>query len=312
LPAKDHTYFGLLKSKIVSVMQESYPGISPVISEWKGQEITDFQEDLRIRVNANISEKWFYTHMKSSHPSLPRIDLLNLLSKYAGYANWDDFVFKNQDLIPTEPDKIKSSNRYFIIIPTAVLFIVGILYVLFIFLNTRNYHFTFQDADTHETIQSKNIVVKLLEPGESPANYSAGADGMLHLKTDKSKVTMIVSAPYYQTDTFVRTLKKFNRNEIILLHANDYSLMIHYFSTQKVDDWERRKKHLDDIFDENVAIYQVLGDKEATGMALYNKQEFIDKMTMPSGSLRDIEVLDSRLRNNKICLLRFRINHGKR
>jgi len=85
-------YFELLKQKIVATMQQSYPGINPSISDWKGQEITDFQEELLIKVNAHISEKWFYNHIKSENRSLPRIDVLNLLSKYAGYANWNDFV----------------------------------------------------------------------------------------------------------------------------------------------------------------------------------------------------------------------------
>ena len=66
------------------MMQQSYPGINSAISEWKGQDITDFQEELLSKVNAHISEKWFYTHMKSTNKTLPRIDVLNLLSKYAG------------------------------------------------------------------------------------------------------------------------------------------------------------------------------------------------------------------------------------
>jgi hypothetical protein len=47
-------------------------------------------------------------------------------------------------------------------------------------------------------------------------------------------------------------------------------------------------------------------------MALYNKQEFIDKMTVPSGSLKNIEILSSQMRKNKIMVLRFRINEKKR
>jgi len=111
-------------------MQQSYPGINSSISAWKGQVITDFQEDLRIRVNANISEKWFYTHMKSSSGSLPRIDMLNLLSKYAGYTNWDDFVFRNRETITKDLPVVKTSNRYFIFIPAAVVAVVCLFYML--------------------------------------------------------------------------------------------------------------------------------------------------------------------------------------
>jgi len=293
------------------MMQQSNPGINSSISDWKGQEITDFQEDLRIKVNAHISEKWFYTHMKSAHPSIPRIDMLNLLSKYAGYVNWNDFVFQNQEKLQTKI-AVKNPNRYFIIVPVTVLVIVGIFFLLFKLFNTRDYSFCFYDADTREPIINKKIEVRLLINDESPVNYISNLNGCLRLKTDKSKIKMVVTAQYYRTDTIVRILKKIDRNETINLHADDYALMIHYFSMMKVDDWEKRKKRLEEMFDDRAMIYQVFNDKDATGMALYNKHEFIDRMTMPSGSLKNIEILGSQFRDQKIMTLRFRINDRKK
>ncbi|MEI7981738.1 MAG: hypothetical protein WCI71_08780 [Bacteroidota bacterium] len=307
----DLTYFNELKKKIVAMMQQSYPGINPSIPEWKGQEITDFQEELRKKVNAHISEKWFYTHMKGRHTSLPRIDMLNLLSKYAGYANWDDFIFKNQEKLPVSVT-VKNPNRYFLIIPVVALMIVAIFGLVFKMFNTREYRFCFYDADTREMITNGKIEIRLLMDNESPVNFRCGADGCFHLKTDKSKIKMVVSAQYYQTDTIVRMLKKLNLEETVNLHANDYALMIHYFSMMKIDDWEKRKERLNEMIDDGALIYQVFNDKEATGMALYNKQEFIDKLTMPTGSLKNIEILDSRFRNDKIEVLRFRINDKKK
>jgi cyclopropane fatty-acyl-phospholipid synthase-like methyltransferase len=84
--------------------------------------------------------------------------------------------------------------------------------------------------------------------------------------------------------------------------------MIHYFSQMKVDDWEKRRSRLEKMIDDGAMIYQVFGEKDPIGMELYNKQEFIDKLTVPSGSLRNIEILDSRFKEDKICVLRFRIN----
>jgi hypothetical protein len=65
LHQKEHTDFNLLKKKIVETMHQSFPGISSSISEWKGQDIVNLQEELLQKVNAHISEKWFYTHMKA-------------------------------------------------------------------------------------------------------------------------------------------------------------------------------------------------------------------------------------------------------
>jgi hypothetical protein len=316
----NHKNFERLKKKIVEVMQQSYPGINPSIAEWKGQEITDFQEDLRIKVNANISEKWFYTHMKSPDPTFPRIDMLNILSKYAGYANWDEFVFENGQkiLIPKpqvddfKPKPKVSANRFFIMVPLLAVATAMILFGLYTLFSTREYRFTFIDADTRQPITGNRTEVILLPEGESPVHTLIGSDGSYKIRTAKSKIKMVVKTPYYQCDTIVRILKKLNGDEIIELKADDYSLMIHYFSMMKVDDWEKRKKHLETMIDDDAMIYQVLNDKEATGMALFNKQEFIDRMTMPTGSLRNIEILDSRFRNDKILVLKFRINDNKR
>ena len=315
----DRRYFEELKKKIVAMMQQSYPGINPDISEWKGQEITDFQEELLKCVNAHISEKWFYTHMKSVSKSLPRIDVLNLLSKYAGYANWDDFVFKNKDLIeasqaeqPAMPEAAKPSalaaNRYFIAIPAAAIIIVLLFFGVFKLFNTREYKFSFYDADTREPITNTRIEVKVLTEGESPVVGFSNAEGYFFLKTDKSKVKLVVSGPYYQSDTITRIVKKMNANEAVSLHANDYALMIHYFSQMKVDDWGKRRKNLEGMIADEAMIYQLYGmNKAASGMELLNKQEFIDKLTMPSGSLKNIEVLDTKMRDGKIIVLRFRV-----
>ncbi|SFN49306.1 hypothetical protein SAMN05421594_2972 [Chryseobacterium oleae] len=71
------------------------------ISKWKGIDIIYFQEDLRKKAKGNISEKSFYTYFKTSPVTkLPRIDMLNLLSIYAGYESWYDF--KKQHLFAGE------------------------------------------------------------------------------------------------------------------------------------------------------------------------------------------------------------------
>ena len=305
--SRDHRYFELLKKKIVVTMQQSYPGINPSISDWKGQGIVDFQEDLLIKVNAHISEKWFYSHMKLANPALPRIDVLNLLSKYVGFANWDDFIFKNriQETIPAQPPV--KANRYFIIVPLLLVITMSIFYGVFKLFNVREYQFCFYDADTKEPIKNNPVEVLLFPESESPVSYTCNSDGCFILKTDKSSVRMVVKTPYYKTDTIVRILKKLNRDERISLHTNDYALMIHYFSQMNVQDWEKRRSSLNDMIDDGAMIYQVYNDKKDLGMELYNKSEFIDKLTMPSGTLRNIEILDTKYKGDKLIILRFRV-----
>ena len=290
-------------------MQHSYPAVNPDITEWKGQEISDFQEELSSRVNGHISEKWFYTHMKSDSGSLPRIDVLNLLSRYAGYSGWDDFRHRNNSRV-TSSSPSRKANRVFILVPLLVIATLTILYFAFKIYNTREYRFCFYDADTREPISNNIIEVSLLLDDESPVNFLCGADGCLMLKTDEVSVTLVVKTPYYQTDTVKRMLDNFKREEMILLRPNNYALMIHYFSRMSVKDWQQRRNQLDRMISDSALIYQVY-TAGSVGMELLTKWEFINKLTMPAKSLKDIQILDTRYIKDRIVMLRFRQKEDK-
>jgi hypothetical protein len=301
---RDLQIFGILKQKIVERMLQSYPGINPSISEWKGQEIVDFQEELLQKVNAHISEKWFYMHMKSVNGGLPRIDILNFLSRYAGYANWDDFRFKNA-ANSTRLHSLKHANRYFYLVPVMALIFLGLFFLLFKMLSTKEYRFTFFDADTGMAITNSLIKVSMLRDNESPVNYLCGPDGSFVVKTGRASLRFVVEAPCYHTDTIVRLLDKFNPQESLTLRPDNYALMIQYFSASKVTDWQKRREQLNRIISDNAMIYQV-HDKETLGVELYNKGEFINKLTLPSTSLQGIEIFDTRYEAGRISLIRFR------
>jgi len=292
LHEKDTYYFELLKKHIVGRMQKSYPGISNDISEWKGQEITDFQEELLQKVNGQISEKWFYNHAKSENKTLPRIDVLNLLSRFVGFTNWDDFVFKNRTKV-SGGEPVSQGNRIFMILPLFVLLIMAALFVIFALINSREYRLSFYDVHTREMISGSRIQVMQLSDKESPKSFLSDSAGVVVLKTDESFVKLIVRAPYYKMDTINRILKKFETDQKIGLQANDYALIIHYFSEMNVGDWQKRRDYLGQIIDNRAMIYQVLKDGNSPGMALYNKSEFIDKLTMPSSNLKKIKIFDS-------------------
>ena len=88
----DLSYFEQLKAEIQAEYLKNNSPSEEDISKWKGIDIIYFQEDLRKRAKGNISEKTFYTYFKTPNiDKLPRIDMLNLLSIYAGYESWFDF-----------------------------------------------------------------------------------------------------------------------------------------------------------------------------------------------------------------------------
>ncbi len=307
--ATERELFRLLKKQIVETMQGSYPGISTDISAWKGQEISDFQEELASKVSGHISEKWFYTHMKSDGESLPRIDVLNLLSRLAGYQGWDDFKFRNKEkLFFSSP--LRKTNRVFLLVPLLVVAVLAILFVVFKVYNTHEYRFCFYDADTREPITDNIIEVSQLLPDESPVNFLCSQDGCLVLKTDEVTITLVVKTPYYQTDTVIRLLDRFKQEEMVRLRPNNYALMIHYFSRMNVKDWQQRRSQLDKMMSDSALIYQVYSTG-TVGMELYTKWEFINKLTMPASSLGHIEILDTRCIGDRIMMLRFRQKEEK-
>ena len=104
----DLLHFEQLKKDVQAQYLKEYTPSYDEISKWKGIDIIYFQEDLRKKAKGNISEKSFYTYFKSSPVSkLPRIDMLNLLSIYAGYDSWYDFKKNHlfaEELLSDEKD----------------------------------------------------------------------------------------------------------------------------------------------------------------------------------------------------------------
>lgn len=97
----DLLHFEQLKKDVQAQYLKGHTPSYDDISKWKGIDIIYFQEDLRKKAKGNISEKSFYTYFKNSPViKLPRIDMLNLLSIYAGYESW--YEFKKQHLFAGE------------------------------------------------------------------------------------------------------------------------------------------------------------------------------------------------------------------
>ena len=307
---KNSKYFEFLKKEIVNTLKLTYPAVSDNVEDWKGQTITFFQEDLLEKVNEHISERWFYNHMKSTGKGLPRIDMLNLLSRYAGYSDWQEFTYKHKGEISSE---IGNPNRVFIMVPLIVLLTLVVFYTLFKVLSVKEYQFCFVSADDLSSVISRKTQIEILDRDESPKTKFCDSVGCVKIKTDKIKIRFVVKSPYYKTDTIERVLKKFTRSEMVKLHTNDYALMIHYFSTSNVDDWKKRKEQLDMMFADSARIYEVFNGS-TMGIELYDKQEFINKLTVPTGSLKQIEILDTKYVQEQIVALRFiqkKVENGK-
>jgi len=184
-----------------------------------------------------------------------------------------------------------------------MLVAVAVFYLIFKSMYTQEYTFCFYDNDTKEPIVNSIIEIGVLSDNESPVNYLCNKDGCFTIKTNKRILKFVVETPCYHPDTIVRTLNKFNRTENVKLKIDDYAIMIQYFSNSNVNDWLKRRENLNDMFSDSAKIFQVL--EGTVGMEMYNKWEFINKLTLPANSLRDIEILDTKYGDEKITHLRF-------
>ena len=363
----DLLHFEQLKNEIQTKYLMNHTPSNENIAHWKGIDIIYFQEDLRKIAKGNISEKSFYTYFKSSPVTkLPRIDILNLLSQYAGYQSWFDFkkqhlfaneILENESededlesklekelyLTATEDKAPRSSDnvaavpegterlsqgevetgtstakrtvpsynipKYLILVAGAILlFLLG----LFTFrdqLFSKEYYYNFIDSDRNSKINAE-LQVQILKDNESPILYTAKANEPFVYKNPTTKtLTMVVSSPYYRTDTIRRNLETAPESEIIELKPNDYAIMLYYYSNS-LQDIKRKRETLNYLISNDALIYQVY-DNETYGIETLDKQRYITLVTTPTTSLKNLEVIDTKMENGKIVLIKFRISQNE-
>ena len=322
MSSANHQWFEILKKEIADTYRMTYPSCQQPIEEWRGQDIVNFQEELIKKVKGRISEKWFYTHIKSKSEKLPRIDMLNMLSQYVGYQDWRDFVNQKQGFtnekeaqpeqtaaeLAVEPKREEKQKKNSFLSKKSALFtvfslIISVFVVIVMLFKQKNtYSACFTGLNGGKLVANAGIEVYILNKNESPLPVVC-KNGCFEYQTTDKNICYTVSSPYYKPDTIVRTLTESDLNERIVLKTNDYALMIHFFSTSSVNDWISRRSQLNDMIRNDAKIYQLYAD--GSGMELYNKEEFINKLTMPLESLRNIEIMETDYIGGQISVLRF-------
>lgn len=366
----DLLHFEQLKTEIQSKYLESHTPSHDEISKWKGIDIVYFQEDLRKFAKGNISEKSFYTYFKTTPATkLPRIDILNLLSAYAGYASWYDFkkhhLFTNEiltdedldeeseerlqedlentstevvekeistpkneentsdkkadlqisntdnqyDKLISIPKPEKSPNK---IIKNSIWAIVSAVLLIFVGVLTfkdnlfsKQFTYTFIDADRNSKINDE-LSIQILKNNESPILFRVKPNTSFVYTTKSSSLTMVVSSPYYKTDTIRRNLENAPTSENIELIPDDYAIMLYYYSNS-IQDLKKKRESLGYLISDNALIYQIY-DNDQYGVETLDKQRYINLVTTPTTSLENLQVIDTKMENGKIVLIKFKIN----
>ena len=379
----DLLHFEQLKTEVQNQYLADHTPSFDDISKWKGIDIIYFQEDLRKKAKGNISEKSFYTYFKNTPVNkLPRIDMLNILSVYAGYMSWYDFkknnlfadeILKdheeNNESEPTEVEKqveistnpveetisdkiqpktvekepfspienpilqknntvsqeVENKNvnlttydtddknstfsfvkKYLWLGISAVLAILVGLLGFKDELLSKKYYYSFIDADRNSKINAE-LQVQILKKNESPILYVAKPNEPFVYTTKSKSLTMVVSSPYYKTDTIQRNLETAPEAENIELKPNDYAIMLFYYS-KSLKDLKKKRESLNYLINDNALIYQVF-DNQFYGVETMDKQRYINLVTLPSTSLENLDVIDTQAdKSGKIVMIKFKID----
>ncbi len=340
--------FEQLKIAVTAQYRSRYPETEADIGLWRGREIAQFRQDLAEKVGGQISEKSFYTYFKNSdNEKLPRIDVLDLLSEYAGFAHWAAFrasctlaentkitacslnenisednssedilgfshlatnnknskkINKKTDVVKKESEKVNKTSfiaRWKKLVAAAIfiLFLAAgqWLWAAFYKKPLLSCQFCLINADSRAPIKSANMAIHQTEEGQSPRLLLADSlSGCFRLEAEQgAMLNFSIDVPYHHRQNISRKAMPQNTAELIALRTDDYALMLHYFSTSKVEDWQARRQQLDNILSDNLQVVQIARES-GSGIAIYTKSEFIDKLTLPINSLKNIDIIETR------------------
>jgi hypothetical protein len=166
------------------------------------------------------------------------------------------------------------------------------------------YEFCFVDNYSKTPIEHTALDIQVLHKNESPQYFKTDSLGCFKGKATGSLIKFVVSSPYHKSDTITRILNG-NRYEQLPLYTDDYALMLDYYSNGKVNEYKKRRNELQKLINDDAIIMEVL--PHSIGVTLYDKADFINKLTTPTSSLKRLEIIETKYQNDQITKLKFRI-----
>jgi hypothetical protein len=276
--------FHKLKNDVLLTYQKQYPYFEGNWKTFSSQDIQNLIDLIAVQVKQTVSEKWIYTHLKvETNDKLPRKDMLDILSQLVGYSGWDEYVFKwKQEVVP---NVVQPKRNYNVVFSLGFigLFLIG--FFSYRYLKREEVQtIEVKNAFTEEQINSEEVKVVMIENNvETPIEM---VDSKIQITT-KDSAKIVLKSPYYKDKTIV--VGKENSNAITL-QPDDYAMMLKGFMKSDIKDWETRKEQLQKILADDLEVLVML--KNDLGIEYFNKQEFSEKLIVPSVALKRMKVID--------------------
>ena len=276
--------FHKLKNDVLLTYQKQYPYFEGNWKTFSSQDIQNLIDLIAVQVKQTVSEKWIYTHLKvETNDKLPRKDMLDILSQLVGYSGWDEYVFKwKQEVVPNVAQPKRNYNVVFSL-GFIGLFLIG--FFSYRYLKREEVQtIEVKNAFTEEQINSEEVKAVMIENNvETPIEM---VDSKIQITT-KDSAKIVLKSPYYKDKTIV--VGKENSNTISL-QPDDYAMMLKGFMKSDIKDWETRKEQLQKILADDLEVLVML--KNDLGIEYFNKQEFSEKLIVPSVALKRMKVID--------------------
>lgn len=293
----DLEFFYQLKKSVLEQYQNSYPYFNGSWKSFSSQDILNLIDDIQLKTKQTVSEKWMYTHLKpETNQKLPRKDMLDILSVYVGKSGWDEYVF-NGNIKENNNNNVKLGFSKKLVI--WVLFFGVLIAGFFIwkFALKEEQILEFKNSFTKDSIAKEEVKAYVVEDAVEKQIDIQSPDLNLNKETK-----IVIKSPFYMPKEIVVV-----PNEPVArveLNPNDYAMMLKAFMKSDIKDWQTRKVQLQKILSDNLEVMVMLPNN--LGAEYFNKQEFSQKVILPSASLKKLKIVELKQENNnKISFLRL-------
>jgi len=302
--------FQELKQKVLLKYQEQYTFFQGTWKTFSSQDIQNLIGLIEEKCKQTISEKWIYTHLKpETNSKIPRKDMLNILAEFVGFSGWDEFTFEEktfQTIEVTQSEKLeksKISKKWLLL-----LFIPLALVVVFFSKKEDSKPKTIQlnNEYTNEKVNAEEV--KVFEVKDSVKQELEIKEGKVEVSNNgNEKSKLVIESPFYLPKTIVinsngRAIEPPKR---IDLKPDDYAMMLKAFMLSDIKDWQTRKEQLNKILSDNLEVIVML--KDDLGAEYFNKNEFSQKLIVPTASLKKMKIVEIKNdANEKIQFIRIK------
>lgn len=290
-----------LKNSVLEYYKKSYPYFDGNWKKFSSQDISNLIEAIFEITKSSVSEKWIYTHLKpETNEKLPRKDMLDILSQFVGKTGWDEYKYEfgKQKIEVNKTSKKRSSiKEKYVIYGLLLMLFLGFLFWKFLPKTNVTKTIQIKENYTNDTVDEE--MTKAFTIDDSIETEIPIKNSKIEVKEDAK---VVLKNPLY-IDKKV-DLEQNPHTNTVLLEPNDYAKILQGFIKSDIKDWQTRKTQLQKILDDDVEVVVML--KNNLGAEYFDKEEFSQKLIIPSPSLKQLQIVEIKNNtNDKIMFIRL-------